>query len=175
MSDDLSADAARGERRGIQRERQRARRFGWTSLFAWVLFGLALEAAHGFKLSAYLDDGLRRNLLRLAHAHGVILALIVLAHGELGGPILAAAAASSAAAPHDAMATVRRVGQLFRASALAIPLGFAVSALGASESDPSPAIALVPMGALGLLAALGRTAWAAWRRPSEHDPPRDQR
>jgi hypothetical protein len=52
----------------VAAERRRARRFAWTFLFAWVLFGLALEAAHGFKLSAYLDDGLRRSLLRLVHA-----------------------------------------------------------------------------------------------------------
>jgi hypothetical protein len=32
--------------------------------------------APGFKVSAYLDDSLRRSLLRLAHAHGVILALV---------------------------------------------------------------------------------------------------
>ena len=60
-------------------ELRRCRRFGWTSLAAWALFGLALEAAHGFKLAAYLDDNLRHTILRLAHAHGVILALVVLA------------------------------------------------------------------------------------------------
>ena len=60
-------------------EIRRCRRFGWTSLAAWALFGLAIEAAHGFKLGAYLDDNLRHTILRLAHAHGVILALVVLA------------------------------------------------------------------------------------------------
>ena len=60
-------------------ELRRCWRFGWTSLAAWALFGLALEAAHGFKLAAYLDDNLRHAILRLAHAHGVILALVVLA------------------------------------------------------------------------------------------------
>ncbi|MCZ7687492.1 MAG: hypothetical protein M5U28_55625 [Sandaracinaceae bacterium] len=48
----------------------RAARFGWTSLALWACAGVALEAAHGFKLAAYLDDELARMLLRLAHAHG---------------------------------------------------------------------------------------------------------
>ena len=169
MSDHHPPGAAPLHLGGLDPECRRARRFGWTSLFVWVFFGLALEAAHGFKLSAYLDDGLRRSLLRLAHAHGVILALIVLAYGELGAPLLRSA--SPAAPTRGDSPRARRVGQLFRASALVIPLGFALSAAGASESDPSPAIALVPLGALALLAALGRTAWAAWRLRSERDPP----
>jgi hypothetical protein len=132
-------------------EAGRSRRFAWTSLVAWVLFGLALEAAHGFKLSAYLDDSLRRNLLRLAHAHGVILGLVVLAYGELGAPLVAPPARAG------------QVGRLLRAGALLVPLGFALSAIRASEGDPSPAILLVPLGGLALLAALVRTAFGAWR------------
>jgi len=148
-------------------ERRRARRFAWTSLFGWVLFGLALEAAHGFKLSAYLDDGLRRSLLRLAHAHGVILALVALAHAELGAPLLMVAQPGAAGAttttPSGATRRVVRVGRWLRVGASLVPLGFALSAVRASEGDPSLAILLVPLGALALLAALGRTAWAAWR------------
>jgi hypothetical protein len=149
-------------------ERRRARRFAWTTLGGWMLFGLALEAAHGFKLSAYLDDSLRRSLLRLAHAHGVILALVVLAHGELGAPLLAAASRRVADTPAAAteaarrVARVARVGCWLRLGASLVPLGFALSAMGTSESDPSLPILLVPLGALALLAAIGRTAWAAW-------------
>jgi hypothetical protein len=133
-------------------EPARSRRFAWTSLFVWVLFGLALEAAHGFKLSAYLDDSLRRSLLRLAHAHGVILALVVLAWGEAGAPLV------------EPRARVPGVGRLLRAGALLVPLGFALSAVRSSEADPSLPILLVPLGALALLAALGRTAHGAWQR-----------
>jgi nitrate reductase NapE component len=142
---------------GAAAETQRARRFGWASLLLWVVLGLALEGAHGFKVSAYLDDSLRRNLLRLAHAHGVILALIVLAYSQSGAPLLASR-------------TARVVGRLLRASALMIPLGFSASSLGASESDPSLAILLVPAGASLLLAALGRIVWAAWRQPPPVPP-----
>jgi hypothetical protein len=132
-------------------EPYRSRRFGWAALLGWAIFGLGLEAAHGFKMSVYLDDGLRRSLLRLAHAHGVVLALVVLAYGEAG--------AARLSDPHQA----QRVGRWLRAGALLIPLGFALSAIGASEGDPSPPILLVPLGALLLVGALGRTALAAWR------------
>lgn len=131
-------------------EPSRCRRFAWTSLLGWVLFGVALEAAHGFKVSAYLDDGLRRSLLRLAHAHGVILALVVLAWGEAGVVLI------------EPARRARSVGRLLRLGALLVPLGFALSSVRASESDPSLPILLVPLGALALLAALGRTALGAW-------------
>jgi hypothetical protein len=155
-------------------EPQRSRRFGWTWLFLWVLFGLALEAAHGFKLSLYLDDGLRRSLLRLAHAHGVILALVVLAYGEAGVPLLLAHPASPPgnAAGAGAVAVAVAVGRLLRAGAILVPTGFALSAIHASESDPALPILLVPLGALALLAAIGRIAHSAWlRRPNPPPPP----
>jgi hypothetical protein len=133
-------------------EPQRSRRFAWTSLFVWILFGLGLEVAHGFKASAYLDDGLRRTLLRLSHAHGVILALVVLAWGERGASLI------------EPPTRALWVGRLLRAGALLVPLGFATASIGASEGDPSLPILLVPLGALALLAALGRTAFGAWRQ-----------
>jgi hypothetical protein len=96
----------------------------------------------------------------------VILALIVLAHGQLGAPALLPPVDSPGAAPTPPGAARRvvAVGTLLRLGASLIPLGFALSAVRASESDPSLAIALVPLGALSLLAAIGRTAWAAWRQ-----------
>ena len=65
-------------------EPRRSARFGGTSLLLWSTFGLLLEAAHGFKLGLYLDDDLRHSLLRLAHAHGVILSLVVIVYGRSG-------------------------------------------------------------------------------------------
>lgn len=117
----------------------------------WVLFGIALEAAHGFKVAAYLDDGLRRTLLRLAHAHGVILALVVLAAGRTG----------LAGAPNDAG---RAAGRLIRAGALIVPLGFATGAIAPHEGDPGLPVVLVPLGAALLLFGLGRIALDEWRR-----------
>lgn len=132
-------------------ERRAARRFGWTSLLGWASFGLVLEGAHGWKLAALLDDELARLLLRLGHAHGVGLALVVLAFGEAGAPLFSSA--------DDA----RTAGRLLRVAALLVPLGFALSALGHPEGDPSFAVFFVPAGALCLLAGLALTVRAAWR------------
>jgi hypothetical protein len=133
-------------------EARRCARFAWPALAAWATLGLGLEAAHAFKLASYLDDGMRRLLLRLGHAHGVVLALVVLAFG----------ASATALYPDDARAA-RLSGRLLRAGALLIPLGFALSAVRPGESDPGLPIVLVPVGALALLSGLVRIAIRAFR------------
>jgi hypothetical protein len=131
-------------------EPRRSARFGWTSLLLWSTFGLLLEAAHGFKLGLYLDDDLRHSLLRLAHAHGVILSLVVIVYGR-SGPA------------HADGRGARLTGRLLRAGACVIPLGFVLSAVRPHEGDPGLPVLLVPLGAALLIAGLGRVAWASWR------------
>lgn len=124
-------------------------RFGWTSLTVWASAGVLLEAAHGFKVAAYLDDELTRTLLRLAHAHGVGLALVILLFGaHLGriGEVLGA-----------------HLRPLVVFAALAMPLGFALGAWNHPEGDPGPGVLLVPLGALALLYALVRITIRVWR------------
>lgn len=123
-----------------------SRRFGFSSLLIWALFGTALEAMHGFKVGPYLDDELARSMLRLGHAHGVGLAIVVLVYGVAGAPLFADGG--------------RAAGRLLRIAAVLIPIGFALSAIGHPESDPGIAIFLVPPGAACLVTAL---AWAAVR------------
>jgi hypothetical protein len=126
------------------------RRFGWSSLAAWALFGLALETAHGWKLSAYLDDELARELLVLAHAHGVGLALAVLAFGEAGAPLFAESGDGGASLS-------------LRAAAVVVPLSFALSSIAHPEGDPNVLVWLVPLGALAAIYAFVRCAVAAFR------------
>lgn len=135
-------------------EEHRCLRFGWTALALWATFGLALETAHGFKLGLYLDDGLCHTLLRLAHAHGVVLALVVVGFGR------------GATTLHGEAPGARLTGRLLRAGALAIPVGFALSAIAPHEGDPGWPVALVPVGGILLVAGLGRAAAQAWRRPA---------
>ncbi len=132
--------------------RAAARRFGWASLLVWSTAGVLLEAAHGWKLAAVLDDELTRLLLRLGHAHGAALALVVLAFGEAGALLFA-----------DPLGA-RRAGGLLRVAATLVPLGFALSAIAHPEGDPGFAIVLVPPGALCLLAGLALVTRAAHRR-----------
>jgi len=134
-------------------EQLRSLRFGWTWLFLWACFGIALEAMHGFKIGGYLDDELGRLLLRLGHAHGVGTALVVLVYSAVGVPLLRLRPDGG-----------RRVGRWLRAGAVALPMGFAASALGHPEGDPSLAILLVPVGALLILLALGALMSASFGR-----------
>ncbi len=127
-------------------EKARARAFGFVSLFVWTSLGFALEAAHAFKLSAYLDQPQRRELLVWGHAHGVGLGLLVLAYAAVGSEL-----------------ATRRAGPLLRVGATLMPLGFVLGILHTSESDPGPAIWLVPVGALSLLLGLGELSLAALR------------
>lgn len=130
---------------------QRARRFGWTSLLCWTCAGLLLEAAHGWKVSAVLDDELTHTLLRLGHAHGVGLSLLAIVHGELALPWLAEHA--------------RGIATSIWMGAVLVPLGFALGAVGHSEGDPGFGVLLVPAGALALIVGLGRTVYGAWITP----------
>jgi hypothetical protein len=137
----------------VNDESRRCRRFAWTSLAGWALFGLVLEAAHGFKLAAYLDDNLRHTILRLAHAHGVVLALVVLGF---------AASLPADAGDGHAVRAARRTGLLLRAGALLIPAGFALGGIAPHEGDPGWPVVLVPVGGLLLVAGLFRISWRSW-------------
>jgi len=121
----------------LEPERVRARRFGFSALLLWMSLGFALEAAHALKLSAYLDHPLRRELLVWAHAHGIGLALVVLAY------------AASGVTPKGA-----RFGPALRGASLLMPLGFALASIGVSEVDPGPSIWLVPIAAVIAIASV---------------------
>ncbi|MFK8001837.1 MAG: hypothetical protein AB8H86_19740 [Polyangiales bacterium] len=126
-----------------QQFQQRSLRFGWVSLCVWSLLGVSLEAAHAFKWASFFEDELARLLVRLAHAHGVGMALVVLAH----------AATAAGMIP----------GRFLRAGAALIPLGFLLGAIGHPEGDPSFGILLAPLGALLFLVDLVRIAWKSCR------------
>jgi hypothetical protein len=134
-------------------EEGRARSWGWTMLAVSAIGGLTLEAMHGLKVSAYLDDELTRMLLRLAHAHGVGLSLVVLVYSVAGVPLLAHRPDGGAA-----------IGWLLRIGGVLVPIGFALGAIGHPESDPSIGVWLVPVGGALLVAALVSLAVASFRR-----------
>lgn len=128
----------------------RALRLGWTSLAIWAGLGLALEAAHALKLASYLDDDLTRLLLRLAHAHGVGLAIVAILF-------------ALSVAPRIAPALATHLVHALAIACICMPLGFALGALGHPEGDPSVLVVLAPIGALALVYALARIALALWR------------
>jgi hypothetical protein len=122
---------------------------GWLLLAVSLPLGLTLEALHAWKVQVYFGSALRRELWTLAHAHGNLLGILLLVFAALGERVAAEPA--------------RRIliARLLAAGAVLMPLGFLLGGVLNAEGDPSPAIALVPIGGLLLLAALVAAAHAA--------------
>lgn len=122
-------------------------RAGWLLLAIALPFGVTLEALHGFKVQSYLASDMRREMWRLAHAHGTLLGMLCLV--------------SAALAEAHILETIRaRVLAMIRWGAVLMPLGFFLGGVLNSEGDPSLGILLVPPGALLLIVALVRAALA---------------
>lgn len=105
---------------------------GWLSVALWMIFGLLLEGLLGYKIPAYLEDTERRELFRLAHAHGTLLGLVLTVAGLWS---------EKRVAPRAALIALR-------AGAIVMPLGFALAGVWHPEGDPGPFIWMVPPGAL---------------------------
>jgi hypothetical protein len=120
-------------------------RTGWLLLAIALPFGVTLEGLHGFKVQAYLASEMRREMWRLAHAHGTLLGILCLV-------------AAVVADAHIPEAIRGRVLAMVRWGAVLMPLGFFLGGVLNSEGDPSLGILLVPPGALLLVVALVRVA-----------------
>ena len=126
--------------------RLRHLRFGWTALLFFSVLGMTLELLHGFKVGWYVDvtSETRRLMWRLAHSHGTFLALVNIVFGLC----LSRAWPGKTAGRGVASACLI-------ASALLVPGGFFLGGLQVYSGDPSLGIALVPLGAVALLLAMG--------------------
>ena len=113
-------------------------RQGWISLALWIAFGILIEGFSAFRSPAYLDDAVRREMFRLAHAHGTLLNLVL-----LGAAICA----------HLNLIRLGRMTSLgLRSAVLLLPAGFLFGGVWHFKDEPGPAIVLVPVGAVLLLA-----------------------
>ena len=121
---------------------QRCARAGFLLLALSVPLGLTFEALHALKVEVYLGSATRREMWTLAHAHG----------GMLGLLLLAFAAAAPGALPRAEDRA--RVARLLVPAAFLLPLGFFAGGVLNAEGDPSLGILLVPLGGALLLAAL---------------------
>ncbi len=129
---------------------QRHLRVGWWSLLLFLTMGIVLEALHGFKLGYYLDvsNSTRRHMWTLCHAHGTLLSILHIAF-----------AASLSLLGRPSPALVGWASSCLSASTALLPGGFFLGGLYIYGGDPGLGIALVPLGALALAAAVGLTAW----------------
>ena len=123
--------------------------FGWWSLLVYLTLGIVLEVLHGFKIGWYLNVGneTRRLMFTLAHAHGVLLALVNVAAGL-----------TARAVPSFVMS--RQVSLSLLWSGVLLPGGFLLSGFWVQDGDPGWGIILVPIGAFMLLYGVALTAWA---------------
>ena len=130
------------------------------TLAIFLASGLWLEAMIGLRAAGWVDDPLRRELLRLGHAHGGLLSLVSLA---------------GAWAMHRLRTPAAWASRCRLALVLAAPtvgLGFFGGGLWHGPTDPGPLVLVVPAGAMMALAAL--VAVAIVRRgsaPADQDTP----
>jgi hypothetical protein len=112
-------------------------RQGWISLALWIAFGILLEGFRAFRSPAVLDDAVRQDMFRLAHAHGTLLNLVLLA------------AAICARLDLVRIGPGTSIG--LRASVILLPAGFLIGGLWHFKDEPGLGILLVPIGAVLLL------------------------
>ncbi|HEX7516564.1 MAG TPA: hypothetical protein VF345_04685 [Chthoniobacterales bacterium] len=125
-------------------------RQGWISLAAWIAFGIFIEGLIGFRTPALLDDSVRRDMFRLAHAHGTLLNLVLIA---------------AAICARLELVRIGRIASLgLRSSVVLLPVGFLLGGLWHFKDDPGLGIFLVPVGALLLLATALQLALSAKRQ-----------
>jgi len=112
-------------------------RQGWISLAIWIAFGILLEGFRAFRSPPYLDDGVRREMFRLAHAHGTLLNLVLL---------------GAAICTHLNLIRLSPMTSLgLRSAVLLLPAGFFFGGLWHFKDEPGLGIILVPIGAVLLL------------------------
>jgi hypothetical protein len=119
-----------------------ALRTGLLLLAVSLPLGLTLEALHAMKVPVYLGSAMRRELWRLAHAHGN--------HARHLVPRALGTRPATRAGPRQAPAfrTAARGGSV------TMPLGFLLGGVLNSEGDPSLGILLVPAGGVLVFVAL---------------------
>ena len=109
---------------------------------AFLAMGLGLEAMLGVRVESLLHDEIRREMLRLGHAHGALLGLLNV------GLSWAMHALSTPAA------WARRIRVAGIVGALCVGLGFTAGGVWHGPTDPGPLVLLVPAGALLLISAV---------------------
>ena len=121
-------------------------RFGWWSLFVFLLLGATLETLHGFKVGFYLDvsNETRRLMWTLAHAHGALLGLVNVAAG-----LSLRALPTLSEDPRISLMSMTLI-----AATVLLPAGFFAGGIAFYSGDPGIGIALVPVGAACLAIAV---------------------
>jgi hypothetical protein len=125
-------------------------RQAWFGLLFWMSAGLLFEGLIGFRAPVYLQDPVRRELFRLAHAHGTLLSILLLIvhlyllKGLISPPKIAARA--------------------LQAGVILMPLGFLLGGVWHYESDPASLIFLAPIGGLLIIFGIAAIAFSSLKK-----------
>lgn len=125
-------------------------RQAWFGLLFWMSAGLLFEGLIGFRAPVYLQDPVRRELFRLAHAHGTLLSILLLIvnlyllKGLISPPKIAVRA--------------------LQAGVIVMPLGFLLGGAWHYESDPGPLIFLAPIGGLLIIFGIAAIAFSSLKK-----------
>jgi hypothetical protein len=122
-------------------------KFGLWSLLAYLSLGLALEALHGFKVGWYLDFETRRLMWGLAHAHGVLLSVLVIGFGMM-----------ISVWPDDDAPWRRIASGCLLAATVLLPCGFLLGGAFVHGGDPGVGVVLSPVGGVLLFVGVALTA-----------------
>lgn len=133
-------------------------RFGLWALLVYLSLGLGLEALHGFKVGWYLDFETRRLLWTLGHAHGVLLAILVIGFGMM-----------LSVWPEEGASWRRLASACLMAATVLLPAGFLLGGAFVHGGDPGLGVLLSPVGGALLFAGVGMTA-VKLRPPGPPEP-----
>ena len=97
-----------------------------------------------------MDDSVRRDMFRLAHAHGTLLNLVLIA--------------AAICARLDLIRLGRVTSLMLCAAVVLLPVGFLLAGISHFKDDPGIAIFLVPLGAVLLLGSAFQIGYSALRR-----------
>jgi hypothetical protein len=125
-------------------------RQGWVSLALWLAFGILLEGFNAFRSPAYMDDTVRRDMFRLAHAHGTLMNIVLLV--------------AAICVRIDLIRLTRMTSLGLRSSILLLPSGFLLGGIWHFKNEPGLGIFLVPVGAVILLATAVHISFSLPRR-----------
>jgi hypothetical protein len=123
---------------------------GLVGIAVWMSFGLLLEGLIAFRIPDYLSDPVTREMFRLAHAHGTLLSLVLVAVGL--------SANADYISPANAGKLALHIGSVM------MPVGFMLGGIGNYESDPNPLVFFAPLGGIMVIFGIVVSAVSFKRR-----------
>lgn len=123
----------------------------WASVAVWMSFGLLVEGLLGFRNPTMFGDETRREMFRLAHAHGTLLSLMLL------GVVFTINKIENV--PNFAVWSLR-IGTVL------MPVGFLLAGIQHFPNEPGLGIWLVPPAALLIIFGAITIAFASFNRKS---------